>query len=488
VHHFLLHRTRRVAGTATRSRVATAATAVTSVVLLAGGISATVVAGAAAAQAHAVARTSVAARAASAAAAASYPAHYAAPYLQIDSGDAGDMAADMSASGVQDYTLAFLIPQSGCTPEWEDGGNAVGAFTSQINSLKAAGGNVIISFGGESGGEIAQTCTSVSSLTAAYANVVNTYGVNRLDFDIEGSTLSDTASNNRRNQALAALQAQNPAVQVDYTLAVAPNGLPSAELGVLQNAQSNGVKVSVVNIMTMDFGDGQNALNDALSAAQDTAGQLASLYGISTAQAYGLLGLTPIAGQNDDNEVFSQANASTLESFAASHGVEELSFWEVDGYDKPVGYAYSKIFNAITTAASGGGGGGGGTTTGTGPITGYAGLCVDVRSASSANFTPVQVYTCNGTNAQQWTASASTLQALGKCLDINAGGTTDGTTVDLYDCNGTGAQVWQHQSDGAFLNPQSGKCLDDTNLSTTPGTQLQIWDCNGNANQSWSLP
>lgn len=316
-------------------------------------------------------------------AAAAPPARYAAPYLQITSGDAGDMAADLSATGDKYYTLAFLIPQSGCTPEWEDNGAAVGAFTSQVNSLKAAGGTAIISFGGESGGELAQTCTSVPSLTAAYASVVNTYGVDRLDFDIEGGTLGDTAANNRRNQALAALQAEDPAVQVDYTLAVAPDGLPSAEMGVLQSAQSYGVKVSVVNIMTMDFGNGQNPLADAESAAQATSAQLASLYGISTSQAYARLGLTPIAGQNDDNEFFSQSDASTLESFAAASGVAELSFWEVDGYDKPLGYAYSKIFNQIT---------GGGTGPGAaGPVTGYGGLCLDVRGASPANFTPVQV-------------------------------------------------------------------------------------------------
>jgi hypothetical protein len=126
----------------------------------------------------------------------------------------------------------------------------------------------------------------------------------------------------------------------------------------------------------------------------------------------------------------------------------------------------------------------------TGPITGYDGLCVDVRGANSADFTPVQVYTCNGTDAQQWTVveAGSTLHALGKCLDIDAGGTADGTTVDLYDCNDTAAQVFIPQSDGALYNPQSGKCLDDTNWSTTPGTQLQIWDCTGNANQQWTLP
>ena len=282
------------------------------------------------------------------AAPASFPAHFAAPSLQIGSGDAGDMADDMSATGLKDYTLAFLIPQSGCTPQWEYNSDPVGSFSSQIAALKSSGGDVIISFGGEAGGELAQTCTSVSDLTAAYANVVNTYGVTRLDFDIEGSTLDDSASNTRRNQALAALQAQDPSVQVDYTLAVAPNGLPSEEMGVLQDAQSNGVTVSTVNIMTMDFGDGQNALDDAESAAQATAGQLANLYGISNSQAYGMMGLTPIAGQNDDNEYFSQSDASTLESFAASNGVQELAFWEVGGYDKPTGYAYSTIINQIT--------------------------------------------------------------------------------------------------------------------------------------------
>jgi hypothetical protein len=143
---------------------------------------------------------------------------------------------------------------------------------------------------------------------------------------------------------------------------------------------------------------------------------------------------------------------------------------------------------AYSTSSSGGGGGGGGTGT-TGPITGYQGLCVDVRGANSANFTPVQVYTCNSTNAQQWTVvqAGSTLQALGKCMDINGGGTANGTTVDLYTCNNTGAQVFIPQSNGSLYNPQSNKCLDDTGNGGS-GTQLQIWDCSGNANEQWHLP
>jgi beta-glucosidase len=115
-------------------------------------------------------------------------------------------------------------------------------------------------------------------------------------------------------------------------------------------------------------------------------------------------------------------------------------------------------------------------------------LCVDVQAANSANGTPVQTYTCNGTAAQQWTTGTDgTVRALGRCLDVTAAGTADNTKVQLYDCNGTGAQVWQHRSDGSFLNPVSGRCLDIPAASATPGTQLQIYDCNNTAAQAWNL-
>ena len=152
------------------------------------------------------------------------------------------------------------------------------------------------------------------------------------------------------------------------------------------------------------------------------------------------------------------------------------------------GGTMSVAYVAAYSTSGGGGGGGGGTGT-TGPITGYEGLCVDVRGANSANFTPVQVYTCNGTNAQQWTVveAGSTLQALGKCMDVDGAGTANGTTVDLYTCNGTGAQVFIPQSNGELLNPNSGKCLDDTGYGGS-GTQLQIWSCADTSNQQWHLP
>ncbi len=140
---------------------------------------------------------------------------------------------------------------------------------------------------------------------------------------------------------------------------------------------------------------------------------------------------------------------------------------------------------AATSATFTWGGTQGGTRTGA--ITGYGGKCVDVAGANPANGTQVQLYTCNGTGAQQWTVGTDgTLRALGKCLDVAGANPANGTKVQLYDCNGTAAQQWTANPDGTLR--ALGKCLDATGVSSADGTPLQLWDCSGGANQKWTLP
>jgi beta-glucanase (GH16 family) len=123
-----------------------------------------------------------------------------------------------------------------------------------------------------------------------------------------------------------------------------------------------------------------------------------------------------------------------------------------------------------------------------GPIIGYGGKCVDVAAANPANGTQVQLWTCNGTVAQQWTwAADGSVRALGKCLDVAGGSTANGARVQIYDCNGTGAQKWVLTAAGDIVNPQANKCLDATNVSSADGTPLQLWECAGTANQKWHL-
>ena len=51
----------------------------------------------------------------------------------------------------------------------------------------------------------------------------------------------------------------------------------------------------------------------------------------------------------------------------------------------------------------------------------------------TANYNPIQVYTCINISAQQWTA--------GECLDDNAAGGS-GTQLIIEDCGGGADQRW----------------------------------------------
>ena len=116
-----------------------------------------------------------------------------------------------------------------------------------------------------------------------------------------------------------------------------------------------------------------------------------------------------------------------------------------------------------------------------GETIGAGGQCLDVRGGVSADGQPVQLYTCNGTDAQQVSYDGAAVRVLGRCL--TAGGTGNNSLVSISTCAGTGAQTWTRQSDGTLTNPASGRCLD------APGAaQLQLYDCDGAAAQVWQLP
>jgi chitinase len=160
--------------------------------------------------------------------------------------------------------------------------------------------------------------------------VIDRYHITSIDFDIEGAAEQNQASLALRDKAIAGLEAANPDLKVSYTLPVLPTGLDGSGLGILQAAKHDGVRLDLVNIMTMDYGqsvdnNGQMGL-DAIDATQATEQQLNSL-GMTNTK----LGITPMIGVNDiTSEVFTLADATQLLNFAKSDPrVSELSMWSV---------------------------------------------------------------------------------------------------------------------------------------------------------------
>ncbi|MFE2354719.1 cellulose binding domain-containing protein [Streptomyces parvulus] len=254
-----------------------------------------------------------------------------APYVDTSLYPAYDLLANAEATGVRDYTLAFVTDGGGCTPKW--GGVtdlASDAVAQQIGALRARGGDVRVSFGGASGSELGTTCTSPEALAAAYGKVVDAYDLTKVDFDVEGGALPDTAANTRRARAVAALQKEHPDLDVSFTLPVMPEGLTQAGVDLLADAKENGVDVDTVNIMAMDYGP---AYSDdmgtyAEQAATATQAQVKGVLGRSDADAWKTVSVTPMIGVNDVvTEVFTVEDAGQLVKFAAAKGLGGLSMW-----------------------------------------------------------------------------------------------------------------------------------------------------------------
>ncbi|MFE3626551.1 cellulose binding domain-containing protein [Streptomyces goshikiensis] len=254
-----------------------------------------------------------------------------APYVDTSLYPSYDLLDTAAKTGVKEFNLAFVTSGGACSPLW-GGTTALDAdrVASQIAALRAKGGDVRVSFGGAAGSELGLVCTSADSLAAAYGKVVDTYGLTKVDFDIEGAALPDTAANTRRAQAIAQLQKSHPGLDVSFTLPVMPEGLTQPGVDLMANARQNGVAISAVNIMAMDYGPAYSGDMGgyAIQAATATQAQIKGVLGLGDAAAWKAVAVTPMIGVNDvSSEVFTVQDATQLVEFARAKGLGWLGMW-----------------------------------------------------------------------------------------------------------------------------------------------------------------
>ncbi|HEY2578211.1 MAG TPA: glycosyl hydrolase family 18 protein, partial [Streptosporangiaceae bacterium] len=277
--------------------------------------------------------------------AAPLPAHVFAPYFEGYNTSSGGLAQLSQASGASYLSLAFLqtATHGSCTAYWEGDTSmpiAQSSFGSAISTIQANGGNVIPSFGGASadngGTDIAASCTSVSKIAAVYEDVFTTYNVPRIDLDVEGNELGNAGATQRRNEAIAQVEAwaksNGRSVQFSYTLPSNPTGMSGQDKKEIQSAIADGATISSVNMMTFDYfiGSKQEMATDTKSAGSDTHSQLQALYpSLSSTQIWNMIGIIEMPGIDDFGaaETFTQADANTVLSWASSNGINTLSFW-----------------------------------------------------------------------------------------------------------------------------------------------------------------
>lgn len=255
------------------------------------------------------------------------------PYADLSLYPLYNLSSAAGTEGTKYFNLAFITDGGSCTPKW-GGVTAITdpSIASDISGLRAAGGDVRVSFGGEAGTELAADCSSASTLAAAYQSVIKQYSLKQIDFDIEGAAIAATSAINLRDEAIATLEQEDPGLQVSYTLPVLPTGLTAQGVALLQNAKADGANIAAVNVMAMDYGSSfpGDMATLAEQAATATMQQVQSVWtSLSTAQAYAKIAVTPMIGVNDagTSETFTTADAGTLASWAKANGLAWLAMW-----------------------------------------------------------------------------------------------------------------------------------------------------------------
>lgn len=117
-----------------------------------------------------------------------------------------------------------------------------------------------------------------------------------------------------------------------------------------------------------------------------------------------------------------------------------------------------------------------------GAIVGISGRCL------AADRDRPELAACQDRSSQRWSMPGDgSVRVLNRCLDVFASGEANGTPVILYPCIRSDAQQWQIRGDGTWRNPQSNKCLSTAGGRSDPGTRLAVFECAGGQHQKWTL-
>jgi chitinase len=255
-----------------------------------------------------------------------------APYEYLGWGHPQPPATVLAATGLHDLTLAFMLSKKTCDPAW-DGARALtgGADQAAINAIRAAGGDVVVSFGGWSGRKLGNKCATATALAGAYQKVINAYALKAIDIDIEHGEMNATKVRNRVIAALAAVHRANPALEIYVTFGTTPTGPDKKGTAMITYAVSLGFQPTAWTVMPFDFGaPGPDMAQASISAVQGLERLVQSTYHLTAAVAYQHTGISTMNGRTDSGETVSTANVQTMLTFARQNHLGRLTFWSIN--------------------------------------------------------------------------------------------------------------------------------------------------------------
>ena len=172
------------------------------------------------------------------------------------------------------------------------------------------------------GNYLENACATPGDLAGAYMKLMDAYGTNLLDVDIEAGRGHDQGGRGPPpgEARRAARTSPSPCRSTSA-------GIPAERLDLVQKAAAANVPVTV-NIMAMNFKTGGNWGQAMVDSAQATLDQLRKIYpNASEAVQNRTLSITVMIGRNDVGVITQPDDAQKVIDFAKSRGVGRLGFW-----------------------------------------------------------------------------------------------------------------------------------------------------------------
>lgn len=258
---------------------------------------------------------------------------HAAPYEYLGWGNPQKPTDVMAATGVKWFTLAFILSDGGCNPAW-DGSRPLkgGSDESAIKSIRATGGDIVVSVGGWSGAKLGEKCSSATALAAAYQKVIDAYKLKAFDVDIENTEFNNPTVRQRVVDALKIVEQKNPGIVTYVTLGTTPNGPDATGKDLIQRGARAGLAADAWVVMPFDFDGHSGTMGEAsVSALEGLKSTVKSAYGYSDTDAYRHIGVSSMNGKTDvAGETVTTADFKKILGYAQQHHIARFAFWSVN--------------------------------------------------------------------------------------------------------------------------------------------------------------
>jgi len=243
----------------------------------------------------------------------------------------GSLNEAKQAVGMNSAMLSFATTYGNCA--------LVPDLTNKLADARnyvAAGGRLLISFGGAQGVYAEIACRDDDQLFSLMENLMRDANTRKLDFDIEGHQLRNVEGTARRARVLARLQAKYPDLYVSFSLPGWLLGFSPDSMNLLNTTVNAGVRIDMVNVMSQSFGlenlrtmvSPSTVGQASIMTFQAAVKQMTTVFrNKNQAQLHAMMGISPMIGKNDDGSTFTLGDAQTVANFARDNGVGIISYW-----------------------------------------------------------------------------------------------------------------------------------------------------------------